>query len=185
MKNLIVAIGALFLLMTLASLAIGQEASESGGIDFGSFTPSEQGTFVEIKVNKSLISMAARITQDSEPELSEILGGLNSIRVNVMEYGESEASEIQKRMGSIRSQLDERQWERVVTVKDDEADVVIYARVKAEEALEGLVVTVIESGNAVLVHVDGRIRPEELARVGERLNLPPLENLGDLMDQKR
>jgi len=161
-----------------------QENSSASEVDFGTFKPSGSGTFVEIKVSTSLIQMAARITEDSEPEVAKILGGLKSIRVNVLEFGEDEETQIKQRVETIRGQLDQEEWERVVTVKEDETDVGIYAKLNGSEAIEGLVVTVIEGEQVVLVHVDGKIKPEELAQVGERLNLPPLQRIGAMMGEK-
>lgn len=183
MKRLLITACAACTLLALPTLAAEETDSQSTKVDFGTFSPSEDGTFVEIKVSKGLINMAARITQDSEPELAKILSGLKSVRVNVVEFDENEGKEIQSRVQSIRSQLDEQQWERVVTVKENEEDVGIYVKLKEEESIEGLVVTVISGNEAILVHVDGSIRPEELAQVGERLNLPPLERIGEMLGE--
>jgi hypothetical protein len=51
-------------------------------------------------------------------------------------------------------------------------DVGVYMKMRGPEAVEGLVVTVIEGkGHAVLVNVVGDIRPEKLQVLGERFNL--------------
>ena len=182
MKRLFITACAACSLLTLTAVAAEPEGATSSGIDFGTFSPPEDGTFVEIKVNSSLIKMATRLTEESEPELARILGGLNSIRVNVMEFKDEDKQAIQAKVMSVREQLDQQQWQRVVTVKEDAEDVGIYVRLKDEESIEGVAVTVIGKGEAVLIHVDGRIRPEELAQVGKRLNIEPLEQLGKRID---
>ena len=91
MKTSLTKILPLCSLLILAGPAIAQESQSSTNIDFGTFAPSDNGTFVEIKVSNSLINMAARIARDSEPEVARILEGLNSIRVNVLGFDEEEA----------------------------------------------------------------------------------------------
>jgi len=185
MKKIIVSLCTLCCLATLPLGAAEEAARATTGIDFGSFTPSENGTFVEIKISKGLINMATRITEESEPEMARILSGLNSIRVNVIEFDDKDREGIESRVYDIRNQLDSRGWERVVNVREDKEDVGVYVKLNGEEAIEGLAVTVISGDEAVLVHVDGRIRPEELAQVGERLNIKPLQKLGAMMGEPR
>jgi hypothetical protein len=181
MKRIIIATGTAIMLLTTAVVGLGQETSSSQEIDFGTFQPSEDGTFVEIKVSKGLINMAARITEESEPELAKVISGLRSIRINVLEFDEEKDAEVRARVQSIRSQLEDQEWEQVVKVQEKNEDVGIFVKMKEEESIEGLAVTVIDGSEAVLIHVDGRIRPEELAQVGERLNLPPLAEVGAML----
>lgn len=183
MKKLIISLCTLSCLTALPLAAAEEAVGGPAQIDFGTFTPPEDGTFVEIKVSKSLLNMATRIVEDSEPEMARILGGLNSIRVNVIECDDEHQAEVKARMYDIRDQLARRGWEQVVNVREDQEDVGVYVKLNGEEAIEGLAVTVINSDEAVLVHVDGRIRPEELAQVGERLNIKPLQKLGGMMGE--
>jgi len=177
MKKLILPLCTVCSLLALSVPAAEEHPSKSAPVDFGTFAPSDDGPFVEIRVNSSLIKMATRLAQESEPEMAKILGGLNSIRVNVLGFDEDRKESLTTRIQSIRNQLEAQEWERVVRVKEDKEDVGIYAKLKGDESIEGLVVTVINKQEAVLIHVDGSIRPEELAQVGERLNLAPLKQL--------
>jgi len=170
-------------LLALPALAVEQTPSSPSVIDFGNFTPPEDGTFVEIKVNGNLINMATRIARESEPEIARILGGLRSIRVNVIQFNEKDRTDVTSRVQSIRKQLDPASWDQVVRVEEENEDVGIYVNLNGEESVEGVVVTVINEGEAVLIHVDGSIRPEELAQVGERLNLEPLRQLEGAMNR--
>ena len=46
------------------------------------------------------------------------------------------------------------------------------------EAVEGIAVTVLSGdGEAVFVNIVGDIRPQQIAEVGERLNIDPLKKL--------
>jgi hypothetical protein len=182
MKKPILTTCTLCCLLTLPVLAVEQNTSSPGAIDFGSFAPTEDGSFVEIKVNNNLINMAARLTEESEPDIARILGGLRSIRINVMKFDEKDRQDMKSRVQSIRSQLDNQNWEKIVNVKEETEDVGIYVNLNGEESIEGVVVTVMNEDEVVLINVDGSIRPEELAQVGERLNLEPLKQLQGAMD---
>jgi hypothetical protein len=82
------------------------------------------------------------------------------------------------RIQSIRAQLDDGGWERVVSVISGKDDVGVYMKMRGPEAVEGVVVTVLEGkGHAVFVNVVGDIRPEKLTMLGERFNIEPLKHL--------
>ena len=182
MKKRLVTTLAACSLLALPLIATEDTGSTSAAIDFGTFTPPEEGTFVEIKVNRSLINMAARLAKDSEPEMARILEGLRSLRINVMEFDQPDGRNVKSRIQSIRKELEAHEWEQVVCVKEEKEDVGIYVKLNGEDSVEGVAVTVIEEHQAVLIHVDGSIRPEELARLGERLNLEPLKQLEVALD---
>ena len=69
----------------------------------------------------------------------------------------------------------------MVTVKqaNEAENVVIFVKMAADESIEGLVVTVIDSGKkeVVFVNLVGNITPQQLATIGQRLNIEPLSHL--------
>ena len=76
-------------------------------------------------------------------------------------------------------------WERVVTVRQKDDDVVVYLKTRGDEAVEGIVVTLIEhNSEAVLVNIVGDLRPEKIAVIGERLNIEPLKKVGAALQVK-
>ena len=165
------------LICALAVSAFAAE-SEAGAIDFGTFDPPKDGEFIEINVSRGLISMAARLTAESEPEVAEILDGLKAIRVNVIGLDSGNRAEVRERIDKVRKQLDSAGWERLVTVKEGDEDIGVFAKLRGEEAIEGVAITVIEGDSeAVFVNVVGDVRPEQLAAVAERLNIEPLEEI--------
>ena len=57
--------------------------------------------------------------------------------------------------------------------------------VRGAEAVEGVVVTVIDGNHeAVLINIVGDIKPEKIAEVGERLNIEPLKKIGQAIEKK-
>lgn len=168
-------------LLAFACLAnpLYADVPASGLVDFGKFTPpSGGGQFVEINVKSGLIGLAARLTEKAEPDVAGLLRGLQSVRVNVIGIDDANRAELGERLAKIRSELDAKGWERIVTVQEKSQEVGVYLKQRGEEAIEGVVVTVVEANKeAVLVNVVGDIRPEQLATVGEKLGIEPLKKV--------
>jgi len=161
-----------------APLLAEPKTNSPGHVDFGEFTAPKDGQFVEVNVRGSLINMVAKLTEDSEPEVAQILRGLQSVRVNVIGVTEENKDEIKARIAFVRKQLDDKGWERIVTVQAKNEDVGVFLRLRGDEAVEGIAVTVINGDHeAVFANIVGDIRPEQIAKVAERLNIEPLKKL--------
>ncbi|MGE3310184.1 MAG: DUF4252 domain-containing protein [Limisphaerales bacterium] len=152
----------------------------AGFVDFGKFTPpTGGGQFVEVNIKSSLIGLAARLAESAEPDVADLLRKLHAIRVNVIGVDDANRAELGERLARIRTELDAKGWERIVTVQEKNQEVGVYLRQRGEEAIEGVVVTVLEPNKeAVLVNVVGDIRPEKIAELGERFGIDPLKKLG-------
>jgi hypothetical protein len=164
------------LLLASASLATAS-AAEPGFVDFGSFTPSANGEYVEINLREGLIKFAARVASKQEPAAAEVLRGLKHVRINVIELDEGNRQATTDRVASLRAELTAQGWQPVVTVKGrKDEDVAIFMKTSGEDVIDGIVVTVIEDDRkAVLVNVVGQIKAEQLAELGERFNIEPLK----------
>lgn len=186
MKDLIrtpIVIAAIIVATTVASLAGDTSA---GVVDFGKFKAStEGGEFVEVNVNGKLISLVARIAEQQEPEVADLLRGLELVRVNVIGLKDDNREEVKGRVEAIRSELTDQGWERVVRVQQQREDVAIYIRLRGADTVEGIVVTVMEPGQAVLVNVVGDIDPGKIGVIGERFNIAPLKKVGESMKQPK
>jgi Domain of unknown function (DUF4252) len=166
-----------------AALAVPVRAAQhvEGRVDFGPFTPPGNGEFVEVNLSTELIAMAARLTSKEEPEVTDLLKGVEAVRVNVIGLDDRNRAETQARVRTIRGQLEAKGWERIVTAKDKDQDVVIYLKTRGQEAVSGLAVTVLDGERqVVLVNIIGDIRPEKLALLGEKLDIDPLRKLGQM-----
>jgi ribosomal protein L30/L7E len=161
-----------------------QAAEDPGLVDFGVIAPPESGEFVEVQIKSNLINMVARIAEKSEPEIADILGGLRFIRVNVLSLNEENRDSVLGQIRKVQRQLESTGWDRVVNAVDGGEDVAVYMKLRGEEAVEGIVVTILEGDKeAVLVNVAGDVRPEKLAVIGERFNIRPLKEIGVITDK--
>lgn len=169
----------------LSLTGIASAAEPAGEVDFGHFAPAKAGQFVEIDVGKGLLNFAAVVTGKQDPEIAELLQGLKRVRVNVVTLDESNREDAIGKLGTLRSELAKAGWEKIVTVKDNSGkgagdDVMIFSLMREDGTIDGLVVTVIGADNqAVVVNVVGSIKPEQVARLGEKLNIEPLKKIGD------
>jgi hypothetical protein len=175
-----------FALAGVLCWAAPDEKASVGYVDFGKLSaPASGGEFVEVQISSNLTGMAARLVEKDEPQIADVIRGIKLIRVNVIGLTDENRAEMQQRVGKIREQLDTQKWERIVTAQQKDEDVGVYLKMRGEEAVEGLVVTVL-SGNkeAVLVNIVGNIQPDKIALIGERFNIEPLKELGEKLPKK-
>jgi hypothetical protein len=173
-------------LATGMSLSLGLAAERGGRVDFGTLTlPGAGGECVEVRINRNLIAMASRLAERQEPEVAELLRGLESVHVSVVSLDDANREAALERIANLRTGLDAHGWDRVVTVRQNQEDVQVFLKTRGEEAIEGVVVTVIERDReAILVHIVGDLRPEKIAVIGERLNLEPLKQIGRKLEKR-
>lgn len=181
MKNLLrstLAAAAVAAALSLPALA----ADDAGYVDFGKFTAGPDSQFVEVNLEAGLLKFAAKIAASQDPDASELLKNIKRVRVNVVGLDDSNREATIERVQKIRADLEAKGWEKIVTAREGKSkggdDVMIFMRTNGDEAISGLVVTVIEDhGEAVLVNVVGEIRADQLAALGERLDIKPLRKL--------
>lgn len=135
--------------------------------------------YIEVNIGRGLIGLVTRSVAGREPEIAEVLKELRGIRVNVVSLDEGNRSGVMTQLSKVRSSLATAGWETVATVKDGPTTVHVLLKVKSDEAVEGLVMQVVEDDQqAVLVGIDGNIRPEQVGMIGERFDIEPLKGVG-------
>jgi hypothetical protein len=184
MKNMRCVLGAALLLAATLSLAA---EPLPGQVDFGTFTPPNNGKeYVEVNVPASLITLAAKFVEKQEPDIAKLLNGIKLIRVHVVGLDEKNTGDLEQRVQKVRSDLSGAGWERLVTAQKESQDVAVYLKMSEASVVQGLALTVIESKkHAVFVNVVGDVRPEQLATVGERLNIDPLKDLPKVSKEQK
>ena len=155
----------------------------SGEVDFGKFAPTGKGAkFVEVNVKGTLLSLAAKLVEEDEPEAAKLLRSVHLVRVNVVGLDDKNRDGLEKRIEEIRAHLDKSGWERIVAAQEQgSGDVGVYIKTRGDEAIVGLVVTVVDGNKkeAVFVNIVGDIRPDQIAAVGKALDIDPLKKAGE------
>ena len=159
--------------------------SPPGLVNFGKFTKPANGELVEISLNNDMIAMAMQLAGKAQPDFTEALSGLHSVSVNVVGLDDQNRDEVMARMKSVRGQLDAGGWQPVVKVQEKKEDVGIYLKTRGKEAIEGVVITVLEGHKqAVFINVAGNIQMDKLAALGDKLNIKELKKVaGEIMKQ--
>lgn len=135
---------------------------------------------VDVTMDGNMIRFAERFLSDRDPDQAKakrILRGLNAIYVKQFEFSRSGAYS-QSDLDGIRAQLQGPEWSRMVQVKGQDENVEVYAKTQGAE-MSGLVVLSAEPRELTIVHIDGPLRPEELASLSGRAGLPRW-NMGGL-----
>jgi hypothetical protein len=166
--------------MLLAAAASSGVAGEPGLVEFGKFARSTTGgTFVEVNISKSLISLVSKMVPENEPEVGKLLNGLHQIRVNVVGLDDSNRADVEKRSLEIRKNLDSNGWDRIVAAQKDSQDVGVYLKMLGDDTIAGLAIVALDGKQqAVFINIVGNIKPEQIGTVGERFNIDPLKKFG-------
>ena len=156
--------------------------SPPGMVNFGKFTKPTNGELVEINLTSDMIAMAIHLAGKGQPDLTEALGGLHSIRVNVVGLDDQNREEVTARMKSVRNELDAGGWQPIVKVQEKKEDVGIYLKTRGKDAVEGVVITVLEGRKqAVFINIAGDIKMDKLAALGDKLNIGALKKAAEAL----
>jgi hypothetical protein len=140
-----------------------------GGDDAGSVEVTLHGALL-----KALLSV--------DPELKQLAGGLQSIHAVVVDLGQDRADLFEKgRAQLLRAEksLVGRGWERITKIQDSGANVSVLV-LSDEEKIDGLVVLVAgEDGELVCANIAGDVDLAAIAKLGEKLDIPGLDDLKD------
>ena len=119
-----------------------------------------------------------RLSPKTIRKVAKVLDGLKLVKVNVIGLDDENRPEMEKRAQKIRQDLSGDGWVRVVVVQEKEQDVSVYLKMDDKGAVQGVTAVVIDGkDDAVFANVVGNIKPEQLAMIGEKFDIKPLEKL--------
>ncbi len=89
------------------------------------------------------------------------------------------AKEISGKIDQIDKKLSGKDWNRIVKVKSSNENTNVYIKATPDQKnIVGLVVTSLdEDGEAAFVNIVGSIDMDALGRLGNKFNIPSLENI--------
>ena len=128
---------------------------------------------VDVTMDSSMLRFAEKFLSEKDSDqlkAKRILRGLNSIYVKTFEFRQTGAYS-SKHLDSIRQQLRSPEWTRMVQARDGDDNVEIFGRMQGTD-MTGLVVIAAEPRELTIVHLDGPIRPEEVASLSGHAGLP-------------
>lgn len=137
---------------------------------------------VEVNLRGSLLRLAVEATRDKEPEVAEIVNGLNSVTVRIYELA-SARGDLSSQLSAIGDGFEAAGWFTFVRVRgdeDDPEDVWIYVR-EDGDLFGGMAVMSVDHNDeeAAFILIDGLIDPAQVGRLSSRFGGPDLDNDDD------
>lgn len=129
---------------------------------------------VEINLTGAMLRMIGKATLSDDPDFSAIVSALEAIRVRIAPMDKLDHEKVRAGMARGAALLEERGWQPIVRIRDDDEQVFIYGRESAE-TMEGLTVFVLDSDEAVIVNLIGTIDFENLGSLVMGLDLPQVD----------
>jgi hypothetical protein len=182
MKSILLQTCALAAASLLLSAPLRAESPVPGLVSFGKFTKPTNGELVEINLTSDTIGLALQLAGDGQPDLTEVLRGLHSLRVQVVGLDDQNRDEVTARILALRGELGTLGWQQVVSVQEKKEDVGIYLKTRGREAIEGLVITVLDGRKeAVFINIAGDLKIEKLGALANKFNLSALKKAAETL----
>lgn len=146
---------------------------------------SEENVTVEINIPRFLLGMLAKATEgETEDGFSEVIAGLQEIKVRIAEVEEGLPDNALDEIRDAAGSLDRQGWYPLMRVREDEESFYIYLWQEGD-SVSGVLVLFAEPNEAGLIHIRGTVDPEELGRLGASLDLPGLTEALEKHPMKR
>jgi hypothetical protein len=176
---------ALLVVIVLAAAAIpvwGADSSHEkhpGFVDGSAFLAlaGEDTTTVEVNLHGALLKAILGF----DPELKELVAGLESIHAVILSYEkDGRAAKALDLMRQTESKLIDREWEVLTRIRNGESNVTVLV-LNDEESIQGLVVLVADAGGheVVFANIAGTIDLAAIAKLGESLEIPGLDQVDE------
>ena len=179
MKTLINILAVLFFVSAANLFAQDEDYSQYAGFaNFGDLASLEDGEMVtEVLIEEKLLRMVSKFTKDDE-ELSNLIGGLKLIKVNTFEVTSNNEDQLMAKAKEIDKDLMRKDWDRIVKTKSRGEVANVYVKTAGDEEFVGLTVVAIDTGGeAAFVNIVGNIDIETLGRLGEKFDIPGIDDI--------
>ncbi|NBC17625.1 MAG: DUF4252 domain-containing protein [Bacteroidetes bacterium] len=132
---------------------------------------------VEVNIKGALLELVAEASRYEDPELADLLTKLRAIQVRGYDLSPSGYGTAEARMQDLGQQLEDRGWDTVVRVREDDEYVNMFVRV-SDGAIAGLMVMTLAPGDeeSFFVNIVGEIDPQQIGRIGRTFDIDPLDD---------
>lgn len=157
-------IGGLCALISLP--ALGQEdelKGLAGFVDFGDLSSTYGEPSISINIGGTLLGFVAAMSDESNPETSDMMAQLKGVRV----FGypiNKDAAVARSKFLEVKSTLKSKGWEPVVQVNEAEDQVMIYMKMNGSN-MEGLTVMTVDTEEVMFINIIGKLDPKKLGQM--------------------
>lgn len=181
MKRLIALLGTSIVLVTAPLLAANSLETNPGYINFEKYVGMHaEESKVEVQLKGPLLRLAASIVEAQNEDVSNLISSVELVRVHVHEVTEDNREQFAESVAKIADNLIDQNWEQLVTVKDGDENVAVFANMPSDEAI---VVSVASGEEAVFINIVVNVAIEALADLGKQLNIPQLDKIGQMLEE--
>lgn len=167
----------LFAALLVFALAAGTRAQDAkiqmAHLDHLAAKASES---VDVSIDERLVQIAIKVFKDNDPDdaaIKKFISGLKGIYVKNFEFDADNMFSTAD-IDSIRNQLREPAWSRMVNIKSKrDANVEVYVMMTGS-AVHGVTVISTESRELTVVNIVGPVDLEKLAELEGKLGIPDL-----------
>jgi len=134
---------------------------------------------IEVYLRKPMLDLLRKFIENEDPELYEIFGKLQLVRVQVFDVTRDLALKFDEESTKTIKALDKGGWERVVRVNDEGERVFVYLKPSDDfEWIQGIVVIAMKDmEEAVFVNIVGDIHPDDISRLGGHFGVDELDSI--------
>lgn len=167
---------ALAVLLIAAVPAVAGVEDEPGYIDLSFIDiPFDANEVQDIDLTSVLDNIADDARADGQDELAELLGMVRSVRVKWFSLTQDDHARVKGDVEKVMKTLDDRDWTRIIYIKDDDETVSVSTKNVDGEIL-GLTVVVYEPGEeAGFVNVVGNIDLGKVLTMAGEMDFDDLE----------
>ena len=156
--------GILCVLLSTPVIAQEDELKKMPGyIDFGDLSATYGEPKVSINIGGTLLQFVGLMSEEGNPETSEMMSNLKGVRVQIFETGE-DMTAAREKFADVKSQLRSAGWEAVIQINEDDEQVLMYLKMNGQK-MDGMTVMVVDEEEVVFVNIIGQINPSQLGKV--------------------
>lgn len=163
------------------AVALGEDdwSRHPGYVDGSAFAElaGEDDTLIEVSIRGPLLEMVSKALSHSDEGVSKLLEDIVSISAVIVEV-EDNADRARRMTSEMIDRLNEKGWERLVRIRDDDANVVVFVLIDDGD-INGLTVIVTErnEGKLVFANIAGQINLDAIGELGANFGIPGLGEL--------
>jgi len=170
------------LALALATPALAQKSDDvtkhPGYIDFAALgLPDPSEASVEVNLKGSLLKLVGMAAEDDEPELKALISDLELVRVLVYPISELGLSGVPDKAAALAKRLEQDGWETLVRVRERDENAYIAVKFQGEKVVGLTVLATEHDDEVVFVNIAGLIDLNEIWRLGDGLDIDPLDSL--------
>lgn len=149
-RTLIIVVVALTMLLGVNAGLAGNFKDNPGYIDLEWIDiPSDAEEIRDIDLSTMLLSVAADARDKGYDEIAEALGMIESIRVKSFSLTDDDTKKTEKSVAKIAAKLKDRDWNRLIYVKDKDESVTVSTKNGKDGSMVGMMLVVYEPENEV------------------------------------